>query len=101
MRAVVLHEHGGPEKLIYESDYREPAIGAGDVLLRMRACALNYHDLFTRRGMPGITSPLPLILGRSQPSGPRSPASRPATGCWSIRSIGSPADFSATPWTAA
>lgn len=63
MRAVVLHEHGGPEKLIYESDYREPAIGAGDVLLRMRACALNYHDLFTRRGMPGITSPLPLILG--------------------------------------
>ena len=63
MRAVVLHEHGGPDKLIYESDWRDPAIGPGDVLLRMRACALNYHDLFTRRGMPGITSPLPLILG--------------------------------------
>jgi alcohol dehydrogenase len=63
MRAVVLHVHGGPEKLIYEPDYRDPAIGKGDALLRMRACALNYHDLFTRRGMPGITSPLPLILG--------------------------------------
>jgi alcohol dehydrogenase len=63
MRAVVLHEHGGPDKLIYEPDYRDPVIGPGDVLLRMRACALNYHDLFTRRGMPGITSPLPLILG--------------------------------------
>lgn len=63
MRAVVLHEHGGREKLIYEADYREPAIGPGDVLLRMRACALNYHDLVTRRGMPGITLPLPLILG--------------------------------------
>jgi alcohol dehydrogenase len=63
MRAVVLHEHGGPEKLIYEPAWRDPTIGKGDVLLRMRACALNYHDLFTRRGMPGITSPLPLILG--------------------------------------
>jgi alcohol dehydrogenase len=63
MRAVVLHEHGGPEKLIYEPAWREPAIDKGDVLLRMRACALNYHDVFTRRGMPGITSPLPLILG--------------------------------------
>ena len=63
MRAVVLHEHGGPERLVYEADYRDPKIGAGDVLLAMRACALNYHDLFTRRGMPGISSPLPLILG--------------------------------------
>ena len=63
MRAVVLHEHGGLERLVYEADYRDPKIGAGDVLLAMRACALNYHDLFTRRGMPGITSPLPLILG--------------------------------------
>jgi alcohol dehydrogenase len=63
MRAVVLHEHGGPEKLIHEPAYRDPAIGKGDALVRMRACALNYHDLFTRRGMPGIASPLPLILG--------------------------------------
>jgi alcohol dehydrogenase len=63
MRAVVLHEHGGLEKLVYEPDYRAPLPGAGDVLLAMRACALNYHDLFTRRGMPGIKAPLPLILG--------------------------------------
>jgi alcohol dehydrogenase len=63
MRAVVLYEHGGLEKLVYEPSYREPALGAGDVLVRMRACALNYHDLFTRRGMPGIKVPLPLIAG--------------------------------------
>jgi alcohol dehydrogenase len=63
MRAVVLYEHGGLDKLIYEPDYREPSLGAGDVLVRMRACALNYHDLFTRRGMPGIKVPLPLIVG--------------------------------------
>ena len=31
--------------------------------MRMRACALNYHDVFTRKGMPGITVPLPLIVG--------------------------------------
>ncbi len=63
MRAVVLYEHGGLEKLIYESDYRAPSPGIGDVLVRMRACALNYHDVFTRKGMPGIKVPLPLIAG--------------------------------------
>jgi len=63
MRAVVLYEHGGPEQLIYEPDYRAPSPGAGDALVRMRACALNYHDLFTRKGMPGIKVPLPLIAG--------------------------------------
>jgi alcohol dehydrogenase len=63
MRAVVLYEHGGLDKLVYEPDYRAPTPGTGDVLVRMRACALNYHDLFTRKGMPGITVPLPLIVG--------------------------------------
>src|ERR1700731_176660 len=63
MRAVVLYEHGGLDKLIYELDYRAPSLGPGDVLVRMRACALNYHDLFTRKGMPGIKVPLPLIAG--------------------------------------
>src|ERR1700739_1798772 len=63
MRAVVLHRHGGLEQLVYEPNYRDPKMGDGDVLLRTHACALNYHDVFARRGMPGITSPLPLILG--------------------------------------
>jgi 2-desacetyl-2-hydroxyethyl bacteriochlorophyllide A dehydrogenase len=63
MRAVVLHEHGGPENLVYEPRYRDPEPGPGDVILRVRACSLNYHDVFTRKGMPGITIPLPLILG--------------------------------------
>jgi len=63
MRAVVLYEHGGLDNLIYEPAYRDPEPGPGDVLLRVRACALNYHDVFTRRGMPGISIPLPLIVG--------------------------------------
>ncbi|KPG01970.1 zinc-binding dehydrogenase [Rhodopseudomonas sp. AAP120] len=63
MRAVVLREHGGPEKLIYEDDYPTPKIGDGDVLLRVRASSINYHDVFTRRGMPGIKVPLPVVVG--------------------------------------
>src|SRR5215213_7206775 len=63
MRAVVLYEHGGLDNLTYEPEYRDPEPGPGDVILRVRACSLNYHDVFTRKGMPGIAIPLPLILG--------------------------------------
>ena len=63
MRALVLYEHGGLDKLVYEPNYRNPEPGPGEILLRTRACALNYHDVFTRRGMPGITLSLPLIPG--------------------------------------
>lgn len=63
MRAVVIHEHGGIDRLTYTPDYRDPPFGEGDVLVRVRACTLNYHDVFTRRGMPGIKIPLPLIMG--------------------------------------
>ncbi len=37
--------------------------GAGDVMVRVRAATLNYHDIFTRRGMPGIKVPMPCIMG--------------------------------------
>jgi len=63
MRAVVLYEHGGQDQLIYETGYRDPEIGPGDVLVRVRASSLNYHDVFTRRGMPGIKLNLPVIPG--------------------------------------
>jgi alcohol dehydrogenase len=63
MRAVVLHEHGGLENLVYDAHYRDPEPGPGDAILRVRACSLNYHDVFTRKGMPGIKVPLPMIIG--------------------------------------
>lgn len=63
MRAVVLEEHGGPERLKYVEDFVRPVAGEGDVVVRVRATSLNYHDIFTRRGMPGIRIPLPLIMG--------------------------------------
>jgi alcohol dehydrogenase len=63
MRAVVLREHGGIEKLNLETDFPDPVAGAGEVVLRVRATSFNYHDVFTRRGMPGIKIPFPLIIG--------------------------------------
>ncbi|MEJ0068396.1 MAG: zinc-binding dehydrogenase [Pseudomonadota bacterium] len=63
MKAMVLREHGGMDRLVLESDFPDPAIGDGDVLLRVKACSLNYHDVFTRRGMPGIKVPMPCIMG--------------------------------------
>ncbi len=62
MKAARIHLHGGPEVLVYE-EAPEPAPGPADVLLRVRACALNHLDLFVRAGIPGMTFPLPRILG--------------------------------------
>lgn len=62
MRAAVIHEHGGPEVLVVE-DVPKPAVRAGEVLVRVSACALNHLDIFVRRGMPGLPIPLPHISG--------------------------------------
>lgn len=63
MRAMVLHQQGSTAWPILETDFPDPVLGAGDVLVRVRATSLNYHDVFTRRGMPGIKLALPAILG--------------------------------------
>ena len=52
MKAMVVREHGGLEKLKLELDFPDPEPGEGDVIVRVRASSLNYHDVFTRRGMP-------------------------------------------------
>jgi len=62
MKAARFHQHGGPEVLVYE-DIPEPRIRANEVLVRVRACALNHLDLFVRAGIPGMRIPLPHILG--------------------------------------
>ncbi len=63
MRAAVINEHGGPGSIRYDSNYPDPTPVAGEVLVRVKATTLNYHDIFTRRGMPGIKVPLPCIMG--------------------------------------
>ena len=63
MRAMVLREQGGAATPILETGFPDPVAGEGDVLIRVRATSLNYHDVFTRRSMPGIKIPLPVIMG--------------------------------------
>ncbi len=63
MRALVLEGHGGQDKLRFRSDWPEPEPGPGEVVIRVGACSLNYHDVFTRRGMPGIKVPIPVVPG--------------------------------------
>ncbi len=63
MRAMILEGHGGMDKLVYQESFPDPKPGPGEVVVQVRACALNYHDVFTRRGMPGIQIDMPRICG--------------------------------------
>lgn len=63
MKAAVIYEHGGPDSIRYEPQFPDPKPSADEVLVRVKATALNYHDIFTRRGMPGIKVPMPCIMG--------------------------------------
>ena len=60
MKAVRIHEFGGPEVLKFE-DVPDPELRKDHVLVRIRACALNHLDLWVRKGLPGVK--LPHILG--------------------------------------
>jgi NADPH:quinone reductase-like Zn-dependent oxidoreductase len=62
MKAVRFHQHGGPEVLRYE-DAPDPDPAPGDVLVRVRACALNHLDLWARRGLRHVRIPMPHITG--------------------------------------
>ncbi|MSP75061.1 MAG: zinc-binding dehydrogenase [Rhodospirillaceae bacterium] len=63
MKAAVVREHGAPDRLNFETDFPDPRPGPGDVIVAVKASSLNYHDVFTRRGMPGIKVPMPAIMG--------------------------------------
>ena len=63
MRAAVVHEHGPLDNIVLEDAHPEPHADPGWVKLRVRAASINYHDIFTRRGMPGIEIPLPIVIG--------------------------------------
>jgi NADPH:quinone reductase-like Zn-dependent oxidoreductase len=62
MKAILFHHHGDSSVLHY-TEVNEPYLRSNDVLVRVRACALNHLDLWVRRGLPGIPIPLPHILG--------------------------------------
>ncbi|MBZ5500591.1 MAG: zinc-binding dehydrogenase [Acidobacteriia bacterium] len=62
MKAVRFFEHGGTDRLRYE-DVADPIPGPGEIAVRVKACALNYLDLWERKGLPGVAIPLPHISG--------------------------------------
>jgi len=63
MKALVLSEHGGLDRLQVVADKPVPAATAGHVVIRVKASSFNYHDVFTVQGMPGIKVPLPVVIG--------------------------------------
>ena len=62
MKALAFHAFGGPDTLKYE-DVPDPKIKPNEVLVRVRACALNHLDLFVREGIPALKTPLPFWTG--------------------------------------
>jgi NADPH:quinone reductase-like Zn-dependent oxidoreductase len=60
VKAVRIHEDGGPEVLRYE-DAPDPVPSDGEVLVELRAASLNHLDLWIRKGLPSV--PKPRILG--------------------------------------
>jgi NADPH:quinone reductase-like Zn-dependent oxidoreductase len=60
LKAIRIHEDGGPEVLRYE-DVPDPTPGDGEVLIRLRAASLNHLDVWVRKGLPSV--PKPRILG--------------------------------------
>jgi NADPH:quinone reductase-like Zn-dependent oxidoreductase len=62
VKAIRFQQHGGPEVLKY-ADAPDPVVRPNEVLVRVRACALNHLDLWVRQGIPGVPIPLPHIPG--------------------------------------
>ncbi|MBP6208093.1 MAG: zinc-binding dehydrogenase [Anaerolineales bacterium] len=62
MKTMLFHQHGGPEVLKYE-DFPSPEPKAGEVLVQLKAAALNRMDVFVRNGWPGLKLEMPHING--------------------------------------
>ncbi len=62
MKASYLTEHGGPEVLQY-GELPQPVAGPGEVVVRVKAAALNHLDLWVRGGLPGLKLQFPHVLG--------------------------------------
>lgn len=62
MQVVAIQAHGGLDQVKLDQ-WPEPLAATGQVVVRVRACALNYLDIFVRRGMPGLAVEMPRIPG--------------------------------------
>ena len=62
MKAVIIEKFGGPEALKL-AEIPDPKPGPGEVLVKVKACALNHLDFWVRDGIPSYKIRLPHILG--------------------------------------
>ena len=63
MRAAAIDAHGGLDQLRLRTDWPEPAAGPGQAVVTVKACGLNYLDIFVLQGMPGLPVTMPRIPG--------------------------------------
>jgi NADPH:quinone reductase-like Zn-dependent oxidoreductase len=63
MKAIILNENGGIDKLQYRTDFHVPEIKPGEVLVKVKATSINRADLVIREGYPGLKLNFPHILG--------------------------------------
>lgn len=63
MRAMLTTAHGDRGVLKLDESFPDPRPEAGEVVVDIVATAVNFHDIFTRRGMPGIRIDFPLVVG--------------------------------------
>ena len=63
MRAVAIDAHGGLEQVKLRTDWPEPSGGPGQAIVEVKACGLNYLDIFVLHGMPGLPVEMPRIPG--------------------------------------
>ena len=62
MKAISIKEHGNEEVLQY-IECPKPLYDHNQVMVKIKACAINHLDIWVRNGIPGLNIPLPLILG--------------------------------------
>ena len=62
MKAALIQKHGGPEELAL-GELPDPKPRPNEVVVAVKACALNHLDIWVRQGMPGVTLPMPHVLG--------------------------------------
>lgn len=63
MKACLTTRHGDRSALVVDEAFPDPHAGDGEVVVDVHATAVNFHDIFTRRGMPGIKINFPIIVG--------------------------------------
>jgi alcohol dehydrogenase len=63
MRAAAISAHGGLDQVRIRTDWPEPKAGPGQAVVEVKACGLNYLDIFVLQGMPGLPVQMPRIPG--------------------------------------